>query len=101
VALSREPQAGPDPARPLPGIPDRDPFEELTEEERARAKRTLLHRVLLGGIVFLTVVVLGLLPSALGDTSPALGRAASIAAWVVAPLLGAGLLVFALVRLRR
>ncbi len=79
----------------------RDPWAELTPEERARAKRTLLHRVLLGGIVFLAIVVLGLLPSALADVAPALGRAAAIAAWVVAPLLGAGLLVFALLRLRR
>jgi hypothetical protein len=88
------------PREPLPG-PQRDPFEELTEEERARAKRTLLHRFQAGGIVFLAVVVLGLLPAAIAKVAPELGRAAAVAVWFVAPVLGVGLLVFALLRLRR
>ncbi len=91
MALPREP----------PAQPEHDPFDELTEEERARAKRTLVHRLLAGGIVFLAVVVLGLLPAALSRMAPELGRIAAIAAWFVAPVLGMGLLVFALLRLRR
>ncbi len=81
--------------------PEHDPAAELTEEERARATRRLVHRLLAGGIVFLAVVVLGVLPAALSRMSPALGRAAAVAAWFVAPSLGLGLLVFALLRLRR
>lgn len=91
MPLPREPQAG----------PDHDPFEDLTEEERARAKRTLVHRLQLGGIVFLAVVILGLAPAALSKVAPDLARVVAIAAWLVAPVLGGGLLVFALLRLRR
>ena len=85
----------------LRGVPERDPAAELTPEERARATRRLVHRLLWGGIVFLAVVVLGLLPATLSPWSPALARAASIAAWILAPVLGLALLVFALLRLRR
>ncbi len=81
--------------------PEQDPAAELTEEERARATRRLVHRLLWGGIVFLAVVVLGLLPAALATAWPAAARAASVAVWLVAPALGIALLVFALLRLRR
>jgi hypothetical protein len=80
--------------------PERTPGD-IDEAERARATRTLVRRLQLGGIVFLAVVSLGLLPAALAAVSPALGRAASGAAWVVAPLLTVALLVFAALRLRR
>ncbi len=88
----------PDPERGSP--PERTPGD-LTEAERARAARVLVTRLQLGGIVFLAVVALGLLPSALSAISPALGRAASGAAWVIGPLLTLALLVFAALRLRR
>ncbi len=81
--------------------PEQDPAAELTEEERALATRRLVHRLLWGGIVFLVVVALGLLPAALSTAWPAAARAAAIAAWFVAPVLGVALLVFAWVRLRR
>ncbi len=87
--------------RPDPDRYARDPWAELTDGERARAKRTLVQRLLLGGIVFLAVVVLGLLPAAISGVAPGLGRAASVAVWFIAPAIGAGLLVFALLRLRR
>ncbi len=83
------------------GAPERDPLAELTPEERARAKRRLLHRFQVSLIAFLVVVALGLLPAALSHGWPALGRAASIAAWILAPALPIGLVVFALLRLRR
>lgn len=81
--------------------PERDPAADLTEEERARARRTLARRLQAGGIVFLVVVSLGLLPSILARTWPALGAPASVAAWLVAPAITVGLLVFAALRLRR
>ncbi len=87
--------------RPDPDRYARDPWAELTDEERARAKRRFLHRLQAGGLAFLAVVVLGLLPAALSAASPALGRVAQVAVWFVAPAIPVGLLVFALLRLRR
>jgi hypothetical protein len=83
------------------GAPGRDPAAELTDEERARASRRLVHRLLAGGIAFLAVVCLGMLPAVLGREWPGLGRAASIAVWFVAPAIPVALLVFAALRLRR
>jgi hypothetical protein len=80
--------------------PERTPGD-IDEAERARATRTLVRRLQLGGIVFLAAVSLGLLPTALAAVSPALARVASGAAWVVAPLLALALLVYAALRLRR
>ena len=91
------------PGPELPRPPDRDPRDPsgFDEKERARARGILSRRLQAGGIVFLVVVSLGLLPRVLGAVSPALGRAAGAAVWVVAPLLVVGLLVFAALRLRR
>lgn len=88
---------------PEPGRAPADPRDPggFAEEERARAVRTLSRRLQAGGAVFLAVVALGLLPSVLSTVSPALGRAASVAAWVVAPLACLALLGFAALRLRR
>ncbi len=83
------------------GAPDRDPWSELTEEERRRATRTLVRRIQAGGLAFLAVVCLGLLPAVLSAEWPALGRAASVAVWFVAPAIPVALLVFAALRLRR
>lgn len=83
------------------GAPARDPAAELTHEERARATRRLVHRLQVGGIAFLAVVFLGMLPSALSPRWPELGRVASVAAWFLAPAIGVTLLVFAVIRLRR
>ena len=78
-----------------------DPAAGLTDAERARAVRTLVRRLQAGGIAFLAVVCLGLLPAVLSTEWPALGRAATFAIWVVAPAIPIGLLVFAALRLRR
>jgi hypothetical protein len=87
--------------RPEPHRYARDPWAELTDEERARAKRTLVHRLQAGGLAFLAVVILGLLPAALSPEWPALGRAVRIGAWFVAPAIPVALLVYAVLRLRR
>ncbi len=73
---------------------------EITDEERARATRAIATRVAAGGIVFLLVVALGVLPRALAPW-PAAGRVVAVAAWIVAPLLGLGLIVVAALKLRR
>ena len=90
----------PDP-RETPGPPERDPRADVTDEELARAKRRLVNRLQMGGIVFLAVVVLGMLPAALAPRWPALGRAIAVGGWIAAPVLGVALLVFAVLRLRR
>lgn len=85
-------------ADPLPE--ERTPAD-ITEEERRRALRRLVRLLQVGGITFLVVVVLGLLPGVLGEASPELGALASKAIWVLAPVLPVALLVFAVLRLRR
>jgi hypothetical protein len=86
---------------PGPAREGRDPAEELSEAERGRALRKLSRLLQAGGMVFLAVVSLGLLPAVLSTVWPALGRAATFAIWVVAPTIPIGLLVFAALRLRR
>lgn len=94
------PPREPDPAHPAPEHDPRDPGG-FGEEERARALRALSRRLQVGGGAFLVIVSLGLLPTVLSSVSPALGRAAAVAAWVVAPIVAVSLLVFAALRLRR
>ncbi len=74
---------------------------ELDEEERRRVRRKLVAALQAGGIVFLAVAALGLVPRWLADSHPALAHAAAVAAWILAPLLGLALLVVAALRLRR
>jgi hypothetical protein len=73
----------------------------MTAEELARARARLVHRLLAGGIAFVAVVCLGMLPAALSREWPAVGRVAAVAAWIVAPALPLALLVVAALRLRR
>jgi hypothetical protein len=82
-------------------VSERDPAAGLTDAERARAIRTLVRRLQAGGIAFLAVVCLGLLPAVLSTEWPALGHAATFAVWIVAPAIPIGLLVFAAFRLPR
>ena len=89
-----------DPERHRAPADPRDP-SGFGEAERARAARTLARRLQAGGIAFLVVLALGMLPRILGAISPDLGRAATVAAWVGAPLVVLGLLAFAALRLRR
>jgi hypothetical protein len=93
----------PPPAAPRHDPPGsgRDPLDEVPEAEREARLRRLSRLLQAGGAVFLGVVALGLLPAVLAQAWPALGRPASIAVWVVAPLVTLALLVFAAFRLRR
>ncbi len=84
-----------------PGRDGREPAGEIPDEERARAARRLSRLLQAGGMAFLAVVSLGLLPGILSSAWPALERAASFAIWIVAPAIPIALLVFAASRLRR
>lgn len=84
--------------------PDREPeLPRLDEEdpERARRLRRFWNLVQAGGIVFLAVAALGLIPAIVSGTFPALGARLSVLVWIVAPALPIALLVVAAVRLRR
>ena len=89
------------PSAPVDPLPEERTPADITEEERKRALRRLVRLLQVGGITFLVVVVLGLLPGALEEISPRLGALASKAMWVLAPVLPIVLLVFAARRLRR
>jgi hypothetical protein len=80
--------------------PERTP-EDLDEAERARGLRKLSRLLQAGGVVFLVVVSLGLLPEIFAERAPALSRALSLAMWIVAPVLTLGLVVLTALRLRR
>jgi hypothetical protein len=86
----------------MPG-PEREPGDpsEEPDAERERRLRRLVRPLQAGGIAFLVVVSLGLLPTIASSVSPALGRWLSVAVWFAAPAVGVGLLVVAAVRLRR
>jgi hypothetical protein len=89
------------PAGQADPLPEERTPADITEEERKRALRRLVRLLQVGGITFLVVVVLGLLPGALAKISPELGALGSKASWVLAPVLPIVLLVFAALRLRR
>ncbi|HEX9401440.1 MAG TPA: hypothetical protein VF912_15125 [Anaeromyxobacter sp.] len=81
-----------------------EPEPVLTEEEE-RARVLRLRRfwgyVQAGGIVFLAVVALGLLPTIISASYPALGAKVAVAVWVLAPAVPIALLVVAAFRIRR
>ena len=83
--------------------PDRDPAELATElaAERARRLRRLSAFLQAGGIAFLAVVSLGLLPTILAHSFPAAGAKAAVAVWILAPAVPIALLVVAAFRLPR
>jgi hypothetical protein len=92
------------PTTPAPG---RDPlppgFEDSPEleAERARRARRFWAYAQAGGITFLAVVSLGLLPSILSASYPAAGERAAILVWVLVPAIPIALLVVAAFRLPR
>ncbi len=79
--------------------PDRGPVSR-DEAERTRLRRisTALQS---GGIAFLAVTSLGLLPTILSSSFPGLGPKAAVVVWIVAPAIPIALLVVAVFRLRR
>ncbi len=90
----------------MEGAPDREPDSPEpdspeVEAERARRLRRLSALLQAGGIVFLAVVSLGLLPTILAASYPAAGEEAAVAIWVLAPAVPIALLVVAAFRLPR
>lgn len=75
--------------------------EDGDDPGRARRLRRLSGLLQAGGVVFLAVVAIGLLPAILRASFPSLGARAAVAAWILAPALGVALLVVAAIRLRR
>ncbi len=88
------------PERGAPGSPER-PESPEEAAERVRRLRRFSTWAQAGGIVFLAVVSLGLLPTVIGAAFPALGPKAALAAYVLAPAIPIALLVVAAIRLRR
>ncbi len=87
--------------------PGRDPVDPELEDspeleaERARRARRFWAYAQAGGIAFLAVVSLGLLPAVLSESYPAAGEQAALLVWIVAPAIPIGLLVVAALRLPR
>jgi hypothetical protein len=89
----------------MPG-PERDPAAPdggagEDDGERARRLRRFSTFAQAGGVAFLAVVSLGLLPTIIAASYPALGEKVAVAVWVLAPAVPIGLLVVAAFRLRR
>jgi tetratricopeptide (TPR) repeat protein len=66
-----------------------------------RRRREGIRMLQLGGALFLAVVGLGLVPSAVGQAFPRAGRAAVAAVWLFALLVPVGMLLWSGVRLSR
>jgi hypothetical protein len=87
--------------------PDRDPVDPQLEDspeleaERARRARRFWAYAQAGGIAFLAVVSLGLLPAILSASYPAAGERAAVLVWIVTPAIPITLLVVAALRLPR
>ena len=88
-----------DPRAPAPE--GNEPSSPELDAERARRARRFAAYAQAGGIAFLAVVALGLLPTILAASYPAAGEKAAIAIWVAAPAIPIALLVVAAFRLPR
>ena len=77
------------------------PDSPALDAERARRLRRFSAWAQAGGIGFLAVVSLGLLPSIIAAAYPALGERAALAVWIAAPAIPIALLVVAAFRLPR
>ncbi len=78
-----------------------DPEAGEPPDERVRRLRRVSAFLQAGGIAFLAVVSLGLLPTILAASFPAAGEKAAVAVWIVAPAVPIALLVVAAFRLPR
>ncbi len=81
--------------------PAEEPDSPALDAERARRARRFSAWVQAGGIAFLAVVSLGLLPTILAASYPAAGEKAAVAIWVLAPAVPIALLIVAAFRLPR
>jgi hypothetical protein len=89
-----------DPGRDSDADLDAAPDAEAPEE-RARRLRRLSAFLQAGGITFLAVVSLGLLPTILAASYPGAGEKVAVAVWILAPAVPIALLVVAAFRLPR
>ena len=80
---------------------ERAPDPEALDRERKRRLRRFLLWAQAGGLVFLAVATLGLLPRIIASALPAAGPTVAVAVWVIAPALSIALLVVAAFRMRR
>lgn len=85
---------------PSPGGPGEEGGAEA-ERERERRLRRISRYLQAGGITFLAVVSLGLLPTILAASFPAAGERATVVVWILAPAIPIVLLVVAAIRLPR
>ena len=83
--------------------PEREPpgLEDPDDEERRRRLARMLRWLQAGGIAFLAVIALGMLPRILDALSPGLGEAAVVPATLAAIAVPIVLLVVAALRLGR
>jgi hypothetical protein len=86
--------------------PDREPAPPLEdspelEAERARRARRFWSYAQAGGLAFLAVASLGLLPTILAASYPAAGERAAVLVWIVTPAIPIALLVVAALRFPR
>ncbi len=80
--------------------PEREP-PRLDDEERARVAARIFRWIQAGGIAFLAVLMLGMLPRILARAFPGLGDAAAGPLMLLAFAVPIVLLVVAAIRLRR
>ena len=81
--------------------PQPPPNDVELREERERRLRRFSSWAQAGGLVFLAVVTLGLIPGVIEDAVPAAGPTAAVVIWVLAPAVPITLLVVAAFRFRR
>ncbi len=84
----------------MPTSPERQPAEP-DEAEQARRVRRYSAYAQAGGAAFLAVVSLGLLPTIIASSFPALGAKAAVVVWVLAPAIPIALLIVAAFRFPR
>ena len=78
-----------------------EPDSPELDAERARRARRFAAYAQAGGIAFLAVVSLGLLPTILAASYPGAGEKVAVAVWILAPAVPIALLVVAAFRLPR
>jgi hypothetical protein len=78
-----------------------EPDSPELDAERVRRARRFGAYAQAGGLAFLAVVSLGLLPTILAASYPAAGAQAAVLVWIVTPAIPITLLVVAALRLPR
>ncbi len=89
------------PAPPERPVLESEPDSPELDAERTRRARRFAAYAQAGGLVFLAVVSLGLLPAILSASYPAAGEKAAVLVWILTPAIPIALLVVAALRLPR